>query len=84
MLMGPGKISSGAHRMRGWMHAALAVLILLLCPVSASHAAQVQPLPSPAVLTKVRLISESAEELRFELQFNPKATSFAPIASQPT
>lgn len=84
MLMGSGKTSSGAHPMRGWMHAALAVLILLLCPVSASHAAQVQPLPPPTVLTKVRLISESADESRFELQFNPKATSFAPIASQPT
>ncbi len=70
--------------MRGWMHAALALLILFLCPASASYAAQVQPLPSPAVLTNVRLISESAEELRFELQFSPKATSFAPIASQPT
>jgi general secretion pathway protein D len=84
MLMGRGEISASAHRMRGWMHAVLALLILLLAAAPAAAAAQVQPLPTPAVLAHVKLISESADESRFELSFNPKATSFAPIASQAT
>ena len=40
--------------------------------------------PTPVVLTHVRLISESSTESKFELSFDPRATSFAPIAAQPT
>jgi general secretion pathway protein D len=71
--------------MRGWMHALCALLLLLVCAAPAAAAtAQLQPLPTPSVLTNVRLLSESADESRFELSFDPKATSFAPIAAQPT
>ena len=73
--------------MRGWVHALCALLALLVCsPAAASSAAtaQLRPQPVAVVLTKVRLISESADESRFELSFDPAATSFAPIASQAT
>jgi general secretion pathway protein D len=72
--------------MRGWMHALGALLVLLLCSpaASATSAAQLRPQPVAAVLTNIKLISESADESRFELSFDPAATSFAPIASQPT
>ncbi|HEX5258745.1 MAG TPA: hypothetical protein VFW35_08190 [Sphingomicrobium sp.] len=73
------------HGMRGWVHALVALLALLLCPApAAAAAAQLQPQPVAAVLTTVRLISETSGESRFELSFDPKATTFAPIASQPT
>src|SRR5437763_12845636 len=61
---------------------AMAFLVLALAPVPA--AAQTRAQPVPGVLTQVRLISESPDESRFELTFDPNATSFAPIASQPT
>jgi general secretion pathway protein D len=71
--------------MRGSVHALCALLMLVLVgPASASAATQLQNSPAPAVLTTVRLISESADESRFELSFDPKVTSFAPIAAQPT
>ena len=84
MLMGRGEAFASAHRMRGWVHALFALLILLLCPAPAAAAAQLQSQPVAAVLTNVRLISETPSESRFELAFDPKATTFAPIASQPT
>lgn len=71
------------HIARGWKHAFCA-LLLLVCVDGAAAAAQLRPQPTPAVLTRVRLISESPDESRFELAFDPKATSFAPIAGQPT
>jgi len=84
MLMGRGEAFASAHRMRGWLHALFALLIVLLCPAPAAAAAQLQSQPVAAVLTNVRLISETPSESRFELAFDPKATTFAPIASQPT
>jgi general secretion pathway protein D len=63
---------------------ALAILLLCAAPASATASAQLQPQPSAVVLTNIKLISESAEESRFELSFAPTTTSFAPIASQPT
>src|SRR6185295_1991120 len=60
-----------------------AFLLLFAVPVAAA-AAQTRPQPVPVALTNVRLLSESADESRFELAFDPTATSFAPIASQPT
>jgi general secretion pathway protein D len=70
--------------MRSWPHVLLALLMLLLCPAAAGAATQLQPVPTPVLLTNVRLISETPDESRFELSFDPKATSFAPIAGQPT
>jgi general secretion pathway protein D len=49
-----------------------------------ASAAQLRPQPSPVALTGIRLISESATESKFELAFDPAATTFAPVASQPT
>jgi len=64
------------------LQVAAAFLVLALAPMPA--AAQTRAQPVPGVLTQVRLISESPDETRFELTFDPNATSFAPIASQPT
>lgn len=57
-------------------------IFLLLFLADGAAAAQTRPLPTPVVLTQVRLINESATESRFQLSFDPLATSFAPIASQ--
>jgi general secretion pathway protein D len=72
-----------AHFTRVWAHALLALLLVAKVG-TAEAAAQLRPQPVPAVLTGVRLLSENADESRFELSFDPKATSFAPIAGQPT
>ena len=61
---------------------AAAFLLLLFTPRLAE--AQTRPQPVPVALSNVRLLSESADESRFELSFDPTATSFAPIASEPT
>jgi general secretion pathway protein D len=47
-------------------------------------AAQFRPPPTPVVLSAVRLVDESPTEARFELTFDPTATTFAEIASEPT
>jgi general secretion pathway protein D len=68
----------------------LSALLLSGLPTSiavaaaAATAAQLRPQPTPVALTNVRLISESATESKFELAFDPTATTFAPIASQPS
>jgi general secretion pathway protein D len=61
----------------------VAAFLLLVGPAQATSA-QTRPQPVPVVLSNVRLLSESADESRFELSFDPTATSFAPIASEPT
>ncbi|HEY6048866.1 MAG TPA: secretin N-terminal domain-containing protein [Sphingomicrobium sp.] len=68
---------------RAWV-LALSALLLLALPQQVHAAAQLRPLPTPVVLTHVRLLSETPDESRFALDFDPKATSFAPIAGQPT
>ncbi|HEX5237163.1 MAG TPA: secretin N-terminal domain-containing protein [Sphingomicrobium sp.] len=68
---------------RGWAQLLCALLLVAAMSTTAT-AAQLQPIPNPAVLTTVRLLSETPSESRFELSFDPKVTSFAPIAGQPT
>lgn len=63
---------------------ALFLIVAASSTAVAATAAQLRPQPVPAVLTNVRLLSENADESRFELSFDPKVTSFAPIAGQPT
>ena len=53
-----------------------AAFLLLVAPQTGQ--AQTRPQPVPVVLSNVRLLSESADESRFELSFDPTATSFAP------
>jgi len=71
-----------ANISRKWMHLLCALLLAVLCAEPAI--AQLRPQPVAVVLSKIRLISESADESKFELTFAPTTTSFAPIASQPT
>jgi general secretion pathway protein D len=66
------------------MCALISSALLLFVLGAAPALAQTRGQPVPVALTQVRLISESATESRFELAFDPQATSFAPIASQPT
>src|SRR3982751_3689039 len=63
-------------------HVAVAFLLLFAAPAVAA-AAQTRPQPVPVALSNVRLLSESADESRFELAFDPTATSFAQIPGQP-
>lgn len=44
--------------------------------------AQARPLPVPAVLTNITLVSESASETRFQLTFTPKANTFSAIGNE--
>ncbi len=70
---------------RGLAHALCALLLAasLGCAASAAAAAaQLRPQPVPAVLTNIRLMSENADKSRFEISFDPKAPTFAPMASQ--
>ena len=67
---------------RSW--AQLLCALFLIVATSSTAAAQLRPQPIPATLTDVRLLSENPDESRFELTFQPKVTSFAPIAGQPT
>lgn len=67
---------------------ALCTLLLTILLGSAAMAAtsgaatQLRPQPVPVALTDVKLLSENADESRFELSFDPKATTYAPMASQ--
>ncbi len=70
---------------RGLAHALCALLLTAALGSAASAAAaaaQLRPQPVPAVLTNIRLMSENADESRFEIGFDPKAPTFAPMASQ--
>jgi general secretion pathway protein D len=71
---------------RGWAQLLCALLLVVAASstAAAATAAQLRPQPVPALLTNVRLLSENPDESRFELTFEPKVTSFAPIAAQPT
>ena len=76
-----------AQIVRGSVQLLCALLLIAVIPTASANAAvaaQLRPLPVPVALTNVRLVSESPEETRFEISFDPKVTSFAPIASQPT
>lgn len=68
---------------RGWVGLACSLLLLMGMSSAATAAtAQLRAQPVPAVLTDVTLISESADESRFELRFDPAATTYAPMAQQ--
>jgi general secretion pathway protein D len=85
MLMGRGSfLKAVAAAMRAWAHAVCALLLLgsLGSAAAGATAAQLRPQPIPATLTEVRLLSENADESRFELTFDPRASSYAPMASQ--
>jgi general secretion pathway protein D len=62
----------------------LCALLMMVGIGTEANAAQLRPPPVAAVLTNVRLLSEDSNTSRFELTFDPRVTSFAPIAGQPT
>jgi general secretion pathway protein D len=74
-------LSKAAHISRIW---ALVVSAFLLFLVPAPALAQLRPQPTPVVLSTVKLLKETPDESVLQLSFDPTATSFAPIASQPT
>lgn len=61
--------------------AALLSLMPTIAPAAATQ--QVSPVARPAVLTSVRLLSESPAESRFELVFDPAVTAYGPSAGAP-
>ena len=67
------------------MAAAIAVALLsfLLCALPAAAAQQVAPVARPALLTDVKLLSESPVESRFELTFDPAVTAYGPSMGAP-
>src|ERR1051326_7974151 len=65
---------------RRWAHALCA--LLLVAYLSSASTAQLRPQPVPAVLTEIKLISQSPDESKFQLSFDPKVTTFAPMATQ--
>jgi general secretion pathway protein D len=65
---------------RGWAHALCA--LLLVASLSSASTAQLRPQPVPAVLTEIKLVSQSPDESRLQLSFDPKVTTFAPMATQ--
>ena len=62
--------------------AALLTLVLGAAPAAAA-AQQVSPVARPAVLTTVKLLSESPVESRFELTFDPAVTAYGPSMGAP-
>lgn len=61
----------------------LALLSLVLGALPAAAAQQVAPVARPAVLTTVKLLSESPVESRFELTFDPAVTAYGPSLGTP-
>ena len=83
--MGWGRVLKAfAAVVRGWAHALCALLLFaaLSTGATAAAAAQLRPQPVPVLLTDVKLLSENPDESRFELNFSPKATTYAPMATQ--
>jgi general secretion pathway protein D len=60
-----------------------ALLSLVLAASPATAAQQVAPVARPAVLTDVKLLSESPVESRFELSFTPAVTAYGPSMGPP-
>lgn len=72
---------------RGWAHVLFALLLFAALSTGATSpaaaaAAQLRPQPVPVLLTDVKVLSENPDETRFELNFSPKATTYAPMATQ--
>lgn len=57
-------------------------MLLVAATSSAAAAAQLRAQPVPVLLTDVKLLSENPDESRFELDFSPRATTYAPMATQ--
>ncbi|HET7605711.1 MAG TPA: secretin N-terminal domain-containing protein [Sphingomicrobium sp.] len=62
---------------------AVALLSFLFCALPAAAAQQVGPVARPALLTDVKLLSESPVESRFELTFDPAVTAYGPSMGAP-
>src|ERR1700754_5231267 len=84
MISGKGRTNALLRRCAALSLSALT--ILALTPSPAVAAAQVSPVARPAVLTEIKLLSESRTQARFELTFDPAVTADGPSmgpANQP-
>ena len=77
-------MSAVARLSRGIVQLVCAVLLFAVAGSATAAATQGAGQPVQAVLTKIKLISETPDESKFELSFAPRANTFAPIAGQPT
>jgi general secretion pathway protein D len=80
MIAGMGRIAALSMRLS---LVAGAVLLLVLFTSPADAAQQVAPVARPAVLTAIKLISESRTQSQFELTFDPAVTAFGPSLGAP-
>src|SRR5690348_17041931 len=60
-----------------------ALLTISVATPAAAAAQSVSPVARPAVLSSVKLLSESPSESRFELTFDPAVTAYGPSAGPP-
>ena len=81
MIAGMGRIAALSTRL--WALVAGAALMLVLAASPAAAAQQVAPVARPAVLTTIKLISESRTQSQFELTFDPAVTAYGPSLGAP-
>ena len=82
--MAVGTPNSGVNLVGSMALALLGALVsLVLGAVPAAAAQQVAPVARPAVLSSVKLLSESPAESRFELTFDPAVTAYGPSMGAP-
>ena len=67
-------------RLREWWTVVVVALAMAVAP-GPVRADDLRPLPTPASLTGVQLISQSPKETRLLLTFSPRANSFGPVGS---
>ena len=80
MADGTGRLGT-LRRVLAYLLTALAGFVLGWTPAAAAQ--QVAPVARPAVLTDVKLISESKTESLFELKFDPGVTAYGPSMGPP-
>lgn len=61
----------------------LGATFLMLC-WTVPAAAQTRPLPTPVLLSHIKLISDTPQEAKFDMVFAPKANTFSPVPSDPS
>ena len=84
--MRAGTAISGALRLRRFI-ALLLAMFMAVMPAAAIAAEQftqiTRPPTYPVVLQQIKLITETSSESRFELTFDPTATTFTPALGRP-
>ena len=87
MAVGRSEISGAASRLLSLAAMLLASLLVVALPTQAAASEQFTPITRPptypVTLQQIRLLSENTSESRFELTFDPTATTFTPALGRP-